>query len=203
MKFIYCLSVFVFFYSIGEADASSLSCGNPQDDLSCMTCNCFNEAGEQSFGGQVAVGKVVQTRIYVNQMDRRAGRSNPRYKSTVCGVIKESKQFSWWDGVNRRRGNRQPVPSGHSCHRAAQDSLKFNGYFADHYHANYVSPRWRRGMKVVGNDKEGSRDRTYHIFYAAAGFKQTPRRENSPSDFNIWSGTVAKNNQKPILVCKF
>lgn len=203
MKFLYGLALLFFFFALGEAQARGLSCGNPQDDLSCMTCNCFNEAGDQSFPGQVAVGKVVQTRIYVNQMDRRAGRDNPRYKSTVCGVIKERKQFSWWDGLNRGRGKRRSVPWNHSCHQAARESLEFQGYFADHYHANYVSPRWRRGMKVVGNDKEYTRDRTYHIFYAAAGMKQTPRRQDSPSELNIWSGTVASNgsNVQNSLFC--
>lgn len=159
-----------------------LSCRNPQTDMACMACNCYNEAGSQSYEGQVMVGKVVQSRIYVNQNALRGPR---RFASTVCGVIKQTKQFSWWDGVNRGRGSRHSVPAGHSCFRAAADSLSFRGYFADHYHANYVSPRWARSMRRVGDDRDqnnagnGRGRGAYHIFYASMGMRQTPNLNDS------------------------
>jgi spore germination cell wall hydrolase CwlJ-like protein len=161
-----------------------LRCHNPQTDMACMACNCYNEAGSQSYEGQVMVGKVVKTRMYVNENALRGPR---RFASTVCGVIKQKKQFSWWDGVNRGRGSRDAVPAGHSCFRAAAESLSFHGYFADHYHANYVSPRWARNMRRVGDDRDennagnGRGRGAYHIFYASAGFRQT-RNLNPQSD---------------------
>ena len=184
-----------------HADASGrsrLSCRNPQTDMACMACNCYNEAGSQSYEGQVMVGKVVKTRMYVNELDRDAqnrgsGRGR-RYASTVCGVIKQSKQFSWWDGVNRGRGSRNSVPAGHGCFRAAAESLSFRGYFADHYHANYVNPRWNRNMRRVADDRDthnggnGRRRGAYHIFYASAGFRQTPNLNNNGAQ----TDTVAK-----------
>jgi spore germination cell wall hydrolase CwlJ-like protein len=157
-----------------------LSCRNPQTDMACMACNCYNEAGSQSYEGQVMVGKVVKTRMYVNELDRNRGGRGRRYASTVCGVIKQNKQFSWWNGVNRGRGSRDSVPAGHGCFRAAAESLNFRGYFADHYHANYVSPRWARNMRRVGDDRDrnnagnGRGRGAYHIFYASAGMRQTP-----------------------------
>jgi spore germination cell wall hydrolase CwlJ-like protein len=156
-----------------------LSCRNPQTDMACMACNCYNEAGSQSYEGQVMVGKVVQTRIYVNSLDQSDGRHGARYSSTVCSVIKQKKQFSWWDGVNKGRGSRKSVPAGHGCFRAAAESLSFRGYFADHYHANYVNPRWNRNMRRVADDRDqynagnGRGRGAYHIFYASAGFRQT------------------------------
>ncbi len=162
-----------------------LSCRNPQTDMACMTCNCYNEAGSQSYEGQVMVGKVVKTRVYVNELDRNRGGRGRRFASTVCGVIKQDKQFSWWNGVNRGRGSRDSVPAGHGCFRAAAESLNFRGYFADHYHANYVSPRWARNMRRVGDDRDANnagngRGRgAYHIFYASAGMRQTPNLNNN------------------------
>lgn len=160
-----------------------LSCRNPQTDMACMACNCYNEAGSQSYEGQVMVGKVVQTRVYVNAQDRdrqnRGSGRGRRYASTVCGVIKQHKQFSWWDGVRGGRGSRDSVPAGHGCFRAAAESLSFRGYFADHYHANYVNPRWNRNMRRVADDRDqnnagnGRGRGAYHIFYASAGFRQT------------------------------
>jgi spore germination cell wall hydrolase CwlJ-like protein len=76
--------VLMFLMNFGVESASAdrpsndrrLSCQNPQSDLACMACNCFNEAGNQSYAGQVAVGKVVQTRRYLFAADRKfeAGR---------------------------------------------------------------------------------------------------------------------------------
>ena len=162
-----------------------LSCRNPQTDMACMACNCYNEAGSQSYEGQVMVGKVVQTRVYVNELDRQRGGRGRRYASTVCGVIKQNKQFSWWNGVNRGRGSRDSVPAGHGCFRAAAESLSFRGYFADHYHANYVNPRWNRNMRRVADDRDqhnagnGRGRGAYHIFYASAGFRQTENLNNT------------------------
>jgi spore germination cell wall hydrolase CwlJ-like protein len=137
--------------------AKGLNCNNPQSEYACMACNCFNEAGNQSYEGQLAVGKVVQSRRFINSLDNRKGLNNPRFKSSVCGVVKEYKQFSWW------RLQRQFVPAGHSCFQAAKESLKYRGYYADHYHADYVRPRWRKDKNMVKLAKIGD-----HIFYASA-----------------------------------
>lgn len=161
-----------------------LSCKNPQSDIACMTCNCFNEAAGQSYAGQVAVGKVVKSRMYIHKMDRQAGARNARYEASVCGVIKQKYQFSWYNKLRTRA----PVPFSHPCFKAAQESLEFEGFFADHYHANYVKPKWARRMKVVGRDEPNKRNGAYHIFYNAAGIKQTPQTDES-------SATVALNDK--------
>ncbi|MBY0383861.1 cell wall hydrolase [bacterium] len=182
-KFI--LLLFVILVQDASARTRALSCKNPQGDIACMTCNCFNEAAGQSYAGQVAVGKVVKSRMYLNQLDREKNDfRKPRYESTVCGVIKEKYQFSWYNKLRTRA----PVPFGHPCFKAAQESLAFEGFFADHYHANYVRPRWARNMQVVGRDEPNRRNGAYHIFYNAAGIKQTPQKDES-------SATVALNER--------
>lgn len=126
----------------------AVNCQNPTGTLACMACNCFNEAGNQGYTGQVAVGKVVMTRVGLKG-----------YPKSVCGVVKQRKQFSWFN----QRSTRRSVPAGHSCHQAARESLQFRGYFADHYYASYIrQPRWARKMRGVG--KIGA-----HKFYSAQG----------------------------------
>jgi spore germination cell wall hydrolase CwlJ-like protein len=133
-------------YGRGNWNTNRLSCQNPQGDYNCMVCNCFHEAGNQSEHGQVAVGLVVMTRT------RTYG-----YPNTVCGAIKQYKQFSWWDAPGAM--DRSPVPGGHRCFESAKKSLKFtSGRYATHYHANYVNPRWNRNKVVVA--RIGA-----HIFY--------------------------------------
>lgn len=119
-----------------------MSCANPQGSQACMVCNCFNEAGNQGYSGQVAVGKVVMTRVGL-----------PGYPKSLCGVIKQPSQFSWLNKGSKR----QSVPRGHSCYKAAAEAMKFRGYFADHYYASYIrQPRWAKrmkGVKTIGTHK--------------------------------------------------
>lgn len=149
------------FYSRTNA-SGSINCQNPQSEFSCMACNCYNEAANEPYQGQVAVGKVVMTRARMKQ-----------YPDTVCGVVKHRYprtryyQFSWLNAGNPRRS----VPARHSCMQAAAESLQFKGYFADHYYAQYVSPKWRKSMRrgtQIG----------LHIFMASANMPRSTPRSN-------------------------
>jgi spore germination cell wall hydrolase CwlJ-like protein len=123
----------------------AINCQNPQGDFACMACNCYNEADHRLYEDQVNVGKVVMTRVQL-----------PQYPDSVCGVVKQRLQFSWFNKMLTRR----PVPANDNCMKAATEALDFRGYFADHYHANYVHPRWGRNMRRV--DQVG-----VHIYYSA------------------------------------
>lgn len=163
--------------------AGGLSCQNPQGAYNCMVCNCYHEAGNQRWEGQVAVGKVVKTRMYVAQQDIRAGR-NPRYPTSECGNIKAHKQFSWWDGPGAQ--NRSGVPRGHSCFNAAKTSMAFNGYFADHYLNKPVTIATRGSLPKWARRQRGFQIQA-HTFLALTRPQNTPR--NSP--FSDDSRTVA------------
>ncbi len=55
-----------------------------QDRLTCMACNIYFEARNQSYDGMVAVGMSVVTRQF-----------NHNFPPTACGVIYQKAQYSW------------------------------------------------------------------------------------------------------------
>jgi hypothetical protein len=135
----------------------TISCRNPQGDFACMACNCQNEAAHR-WDDQISVSKVVMTRVQLRE-----------FPNTVCGVVKQYKQFSWFNSFRTRR----PVPANSACMKATTEALKFRGYFADHYHADYVKPRWRRNMQAVAQVG-------VHIYYSRF----------SPADMNTRGSTT-------------
>lgn len=114
-------------------------------DSECMKSAVFHEAGNQSIIGQIAVVNVIHNRV-----------ENYRWKNTICDVIKEKNQFSFYSD-----GKIDHVPS------TALNKIVwaiFIGKYIDitwgsfYYHADYVNPSWsKRLIKTVtiGN----------HIFY--------------------------------------
>ena len=109
-----------------------------------MICNCFNEAGNQEVEGQVAVGEVVMTRVGAEQ-----------WPDGICEVITQDQQFSWYNQLSSRTS----VPEGHSCVEAMNQAMGFRGCVADHYHADYVNPRWNQEMTKLSQLQD-------HIFYS-------------------------------------
>lgn len=123
------------------------SCANQRDEMTCMVCAIYFEAGNQSYNGKVQVGKTIET--------RKAAEDYPR---TVCGNVYESKQFSF--NKNRRlRNNRALTDSV----KAAVAALSSGPNGATHYHATYIrKPRWAyrcNRVSVIGQ----------HIFYRCPG----------------------------------
>ena len=58
--------------------------------LTCLALNIYHEARSEPLYSQVAVAQVTLNRV-----------SNPNYPSTVCGVVTQKGQFSWyWDGLS-------------------------------------------------------------------------------------------------------
>lgn len=117
--------------------------------LLCLAQNVYFEARSENLAGMYAVTDVVLNRV-----------ESSNYPNTVCEVIRQDKQFSWyWDGKSDN-------PVWHSLawetsYRVASSMLyeeKFRGITngATHYHATYVSPEW--GLKNLGQIGE-------HIFY--------------------------------------
>ena len=122
-----------------------------KNDLRCMALNIYFEAYEESIKGQLAVGLVTLNRV-----------KSPYYPNTVCGVVYQHKQFSWyWDG----KSDRPKYPRKYETALLLASSLLDQEsnifdftYGADHYHADYVNPYWSHDMiKVVKIDT--------HIFY--------------------------------------
>lgn len=126
----------------------------------CLATAIYFEARGEPIQGQLAVAQVVMNRV-----------RSSLYPDTICGVV--------YQGQLRRTGcqfsftcdGRADVPKDKERWRLANElALKVTqgetflgdiGY-ATHYHANYVSPRWRWGLNKI--KKVGQ-----HIFYKVKG----------------------------------
>ncbi|MFV2092026.1 MAG: cell wall hydrolase [Hyphomicrobiales bacterium] len=121
----------------------------------CLAAAVYYEARGEPYRGQLAVAQVVMNRV-----------NSSRYPGTICGVVFQNEklfnrcQFSFaCDGKPER-----PRPGA-----AWRTALKIASQFqngktyapvkaATNYHADYVRPKWSRGMRRIG--KIGK-----HIFY--------------------------------------
>ena len=119
-------------------------------DFECLARNIFYEAGIESYEGKIAVAQVTYNRL----QSRRWGRS-------ICSVVYAPHQFSWTADSTKR--NRRPHGRlWQESQAAARDFVagaRVNRLSnSQHYHADYVSPRWGRAehrIKQIGA----------HIFY--------------------------------------
>lgn len=113
-------------------------------ELRCLALNVYFEARSEPMRGKHAVAHVALNRVV-----------HPRFPDTVCSVIKQGGQrvrhrcqFSWWcDGQSD-----QPVNRKLWADSQAIAEKVFWGRSEDPtsgalwYHANYVSPYWRRAF---------------------------------------------------------
>jgi len=110
----------------------------------CMALNLYHEGLKtEPIEGLFAIAQVVLNRA-------------ARKPSKVCDVVYEPHQFSW-------TAKPPPVVPGKPWNRArtvAWLAFHMNDFTggADHYHASYAKPYWRKGMKRLG--QWGS-----HVFY--------------------------------------
>ncbi len=121
------------------------------EDHVCMAKNIYFEARNESLRGQMAIALVTLQRV----KDRR-------YPNTVCGVVYENKQFSWYsDGLSDRPRNNESYDNVALLASAMLDSdtsiVDFT-YGSTHYHADYVSPYWNEYMILKAKIDT-------HIFY--------------------------------------
>jgi cell wall hydrolase len=116
----------------------------------CLALNIYFEAAGESVPGKWAVGQVVLNRVV-----------DKRYPNTVCGVVKQHKQFSWyWDGKSDR-----PKPhdkAWHDSKKVAQILLykhkspiyDFSEGATHYFNPHLANPNWRhdgRITTVIGN----------------------------------------------------
>ena len=119
----------------------------------CLAAAIYFEAGNQPIEGKYAVADVILTRV-----------ASSRFPDDICGVVYQSKQFSFThdgksDDINRVT-NVLDVTEVITSKLVARDVM--DGYTpainADHYHADYANPYWMKSMQVVAT--VGS-----HVFY--------------------------------------
>ncbi len=127
-------------------------------EFRCMATAIYFEARGESIQGQIAVGQVIMTRV-----------RSDYYPNTICGVVYQGQwnrnacQFSFaCDGKPDAPRDRKQWDVSLDIARkviAGEAYVKEVGA-ATHYHATYVSPKWRKMMNRVA--RVG-----VHIFYKA------------------------------------
>ena len=106
----------------------------------CLALNIYFEARDQSFAGQLAVAQVTLNRV-----------ESPRYPDSVCEVVKDRDQFSWyWDGKSDTPFNAGAWETAQLVASAALDGTRMVGLEGvTHYHALYVEPFWADPDRLV------------------------------------------------------
>lgn len=116
----------------------------PPAEVRCLEAAIHYEAKGESFAGKLAVGNVVLNRV-----------SKPNFPNTVCGVVKQKKQFSWYKGQDAKL----LTPVSRETKRAARQAMASERTDILFFHATYVAPKWSSRLSrqfTIGN----------HIFYA-------------------------------------
>ena len=124
------------------------------DEFDCLSRTIYFEAGNQSYYGKIAVGSVVMNRV-----------NDEKYPDTICDVIKQHRQFSWYsdgksdvpfDGPAWKDSIHAAKEVLCGCGKASE--LFFDDAAVQYYHADYVSPGWAKKMQRVAKIDN-------HIFY--------------------------------------
>lgn len=125
-----------------------------QKNLHWLALNIYYESGNQSMLGKIAVGVVTLNRM-----------RDSRYSApTIEDVVKQYKQFSWYDPKKSFKPKNEEV--WNECVYVAELLLKLDPNHAiinmfdgiTHFHATYVYPEWRKSMIKVTQIGD-------HIFY--------------------------------------
>lgn len=124
----------------------------PTSEQDCMAANIYFESRSEELIGQYMVAYVTMNRVYSNN-----------YPGTVCQVVKQYKQFSWYNPL------RVKYPTDRSAWKRACDIATLFildhpqsqidlSEGATHYHASYVSPEWVKIKQYIGRVGK-------HLFY--------------------------------------
>jgi spore germination cell wall hydrolase CwlJ-like protein len=135
-------------YNLIVALLALSSATNPQAEFNCLVQNIYFEARNQTTEGMFAVAEVTKNRV-----------RNPMFPNTICGVVKQYKQFSWyWDGKSNIMHNSFLV---FQAQEVAKVSLLYTANFTNgalYYHTHRVHPDWADTFSIttiIGD----------HIFY--------------------------------------
>ena len=110
---------------------------------------CMVEAIHFEAKGESIYGKKAVAHVILNRVD------SSRFPSSVCGVVKQNKQFSYRNGVNKPYVDIKNKIEEDSFYETAEIAFKaVNGMIdeydhgCDHYYAhNLVQPKWADSAK--------------------------------------------------------
>lgn len=116
----------------------------PPAEVRCLEAAIHHEAKGESLAGKLAVGNVVLNRV-----------AAPAFPKSVCAVVKQKKQFSWYKGNDATLH----TPVSQETKLAARKAMATERDNVLFFHATYVAPKWSNRLSrryTIGN----------HIFYA-------------------------------------
>ena len=115
------------------------------EDAKCLTYTIYHEARGESLDGQYAVAEVVINRV-----------KDPRWPDTVCGVVKERRQFSFFNKgyFPRMRDKKAAALAAHIALDVINTYSWGNEYIivpigTVFYHTTSVRPSWRKKLEFV------------------------------------------------------
>lgn len=154
--------------------AEAANAGSLHDSVSeqkCLADNIYFEARNQIHRGMIAVSLVTRNRVLDSRFPHsycevvKQGPERPSWKQNGTMVpLRHRCQFSWYcDGkadevINTENNIQWKVANSIAYEVLAFD--RWNGIVegANHYHADYVQPDWRKRMQLVARIDD-------HIFY--------------------------------------
>lgn len=114
----------------------------------CLAVAIYHESRGEILAGQMAVAKVIMHRV-----------ESPRWPNTVCGVIKQNKQFSFYaDRTKPITDHEAYNVAEYVAQEAIADALPDLIGKATHYHTIDVNPSWAAKLTVQARIGR-------HVFY--------------------------------------
>ena len=126
------------------------------EEKTCLYKTIYGEARSESPIGQELVATVILNRV-----------ENENYPNTICGVVKQKRQFSMWEDHNlyvtekafsQSTYSKEVLQAIDAGMRAIERERKLLPKTSLHYHADYVSPKWSKSMNRYAQADS-------HIFY--------------------------------------
>jgi N-acetylmuramoyl-L-alanine amidase len=115
--------------------------------ITCLALNLYHEGRDQTVDQQAWIGYVTVNRV-----------ADPRWPDTVCEVVHQSDQFSWyWDGESDFPLEAEAYAIAVALSRDIL-SRDYRGTDATHYHNLTVAPSWSTRFTQIG--RYGT-----HVFY--------------------------------------
>lgn len=120
-------------------------------EIACLALAIYFEARSEPLYGRIAVAETVLNRV-----------ESPKYPDTVCEVVKQHKQFSFYsDGLSDKPTEKRAWEKSLNIAEfmiSEREYVSVVGKKATHYHADYVDPYWAESLHRI--KKVGT-----HIFY--------------------------------------
>lgn len=137
--------------AINTTSTHAMDCDTVREDaITCMACNIYHEARNQSIEGQIAVAHVTQNRL-----------ASTKFPDTLCKVVWQHRQFSWTkDGKSDKIYEKRSWYLAQSIALAITESNVFPDVTkgAVFYHTNEINPKWNRNMEKLMVVQD-------HVFY--------------------------------------